>query len=61
MSPMSPSIRTQTFKGKPCKRGHSGVRYQTNGQSGGGCVECARQRARERKARLKAQLEKADV
>lgn len=37
---------TETFQGKPCKRGHSGIRYVVGRE----CVECYRNRRREKYA-----------
>ena len=37
---------TKKYQGSPCKRGHDGTRYLS-----GTCVECERERMRERNAR----------
>jgi hypothetical protein len=34
------------YQGKPCKRGHSGLRYA----KGGGCVDCQRENDAKRRA-----------
>lgn len=41
---MTVGERGEKFQGKPCKRGHSGMRYR----SSGGCVECSRDAKAER-------------
>lgn len=35
---MSIPTRGEKYQGKPCKRGHSGLRYR----SSSGCVECTK-------------------
>jgi len=53
--PLSAASLTRgvTYRGKPCKYGHSGIRYESKGRSGGGCVECAQERAARRRKERK--------
>lgn len=43
------SNTSKTFQGKPCQRGHEGLRYLCNGA----CVHCTAENAARRREKLK--------